>query len=198
LLIFGLEEKAAFLRRVIFGTTEFDQMSAGGNALDADTSGEDIIQGNDKKSLAVKILSFSLNFAYEPEDLSGSPLAGANGAFDIPRPNRRCLRSCPVNPSEAGAQSWAESGKDAGPHGRTMAAPTPGIGRPVLINVVSGLRAFRTKIFHDQVNGHFLSLLHRTAAPLKSAAAVDKADAESGLAFGRARLRHKRAGAEYL
>jgi hypothetical protein len=48
---------------VIFGATEFDQMSPGGNALDARTSAEDIIQGDDKKSLAVKILSFSLDFA---------------------------------------------------------------------------------------------------------------------------------------
>ena len=63
MLIFGLEEKAALVRRVIFGTAEFDQMSPGGNAVDADTSGEDIIQGDDKKSLAVKILSFSLDFA---------------------------------------------------------------------------------------------------------------------------------------
>jgi hypothetical protein len=72
LLIFGLEEKAALVR-VIFGTTEFDQMSPGGNALDADTSGEDIIQGNDKKSLAVKILSFSLNFAYQPRGSQRQP-----------------------------------------------------------------------------------------------------------------------------
>ena len=63
LLIFGLEEKAALVRGVIFRTTEFDQMSPGGNALDARTSAEDIIQGDDKKSLAVKILSFSLDFA---------------------------------------------------------------------------------------------------------------------------------------
>ena len=63
LLIFGLEEKAALVRDVIFGTTEFDQMSPGGNALDARTSAEDIIQGDDKKSLAVKILSFPLDFA---------------------------------------------------------------------------------------------------------------------------------------
>ena len=59
MLIFGFEEKAALVRRVIFGTTEFDQMSPGGNALDADTSGEDIIQGNDKKSLAVNSIVFS-------------------------------------------------------------------------------------------------------------------------------------------
>jgi hypothetical protein len=49
LLIFGLEEKAALVRPAIFGTTEFDQMSPSGDSLDADTSGEDIIQGNDKK-----------------------------------------------------------------------------------------------------------------------------------------------------
>src|SRR5260370_16277143 len=128
------------------------------------------------------------------ENLRGSRVTGANGALDVTRPNRRCLRSCPVNASEAGTQSWAESGKDAGPHGRTIAAPAPGIGRPVLINVVNGLRAFRTKIFHDQVNRHFLSFLHRTATPVKSAAAVDKTDEESGLAFGRARLRYERAG----
>ena len=63
LLILGLEEKAALVRPVIFGTTEFDQMSPSGNSLDADTSGEDIIQGNDKKSLVVTILSVSLNLA---------------------------------------------------------------------------------------------------------------------------------------
>src|SRR5260370_15075956 len=127
------------------------------------------------------------------ENLSGSPLTGANGAFDVPRPNRRCLRSCPVNASEAGTQSWAESGKDAGPHGRTIAAPAPGIGRPVLIDVVNGLRAFRTKIFHDQVDRHSLAFLHRTAAPLKGTAAVDKTHEQSGLAFWPARPRPERA-----